>query len=98
MKHFFKEEKRRKKHEDKVEKDVAHEKIQREAAIDDLYAKLNDYETHKYKQLVRDGIDIDFKDKDHKIHVLTKHHGGSSSGSGGKKHKNKHGKHMDMYG
>jgi len=68
--------------------------MQRETAIDDLYEKMAAYETHKFKKLIRDGIDIHFSKVDHKVHTLTRHHSRSSSGSHGKKHKKgKGGKH-----
>jgi hypothetical protein len=44
-----------------MEREVKHEKEQRLLAIDDLYKKLGDYEAHKFKQLIKDGINITFK-------------------------------------
>jgi hypothetical protein len=69
-----------------MEREVKHEKEQRTLAIDDLYKKLGDYEAHKFKQLVKDGVDVEFKVKDHEsMHVLThskdRRMGSSSSGS-----------------
>jgi hypothetical protein len=97
LKEYFKEEKLRKKHEEKMEREVKHEKEQRTLAIDDLYKKLGDYEAHKFKQLVKDGVDVKFEVKGKEsFHVLThskdRRMGSSSSGSGsgkGKKHKKK---------
>ena len=61
LKEYFKEEKHRQKHMEKTERAVKHEKEQRQMAINDLYKKLGDYESHKFKQLVRDGVDIEFE-------------------------------------
>ena len=106
LKEFFKEEKLRKKHEEKMEREVKHEKEQRTMAIDDLYKKLGDYEAHKFKQLVKDGIEIkfEFKDKEnvHKLTYGSSDGSGSGSGSGSKK-KRKHkykrkGKHTGGFG
>jgi len=47
-----------------MEKEVKHEKEQRTLAIDDLYKKLGDYEAHKFKQLVKDGVDVQFAVKE----------------------------------
>lgn len=95
LKEYFKEEKLRKKHEDKVEKAIKHEKEQRSMAIDDLYKKLGDYEAHKFKQLVKDGVEIKFEVKDKEfVHKLTygssDDYSGSGSGSGKKKRKHKY--------
>jgi len=76
-----------------MNREVAHEKEQRTIAIDDLYKKLGDYEQHKFKQLVKDGVEIKFTDEKKKedFHVLThskdRRMGSSSSGSGKKKGK-----------
>lgn len=72
-------------------------------AIDDLYKKLGDYEAHKFKQLVKDGVEVKFEIKEkefiHKLTYGSSDESGSGSGSGSKKKKRKHkykrkGKHM----